>query len=71
VVPLPDGSFQTLQDVLLKRYAIEVPIIPFPTIHSRLLRVSAQLYNTSSQYQWLAQAMIELLHEESKPDMNK
>ena len=71
VVPLPDGSFQTLQDVLLKRYGIEVPIIPFPTIHSRLLRVSAQLYNTSSQYQWLAQAMIELLHEESKPDMNK
>ena len=71
VVPLPNGSSPALQDALLERYGIEVPIIPFPAAPNRLLRVSAQLYNASNQYEWLAQALIELLNEERQINVNK
>lgn len=71
VIPLPDGSGPALQDDLLERYGIEVPIIPFPAAPQRLVRVSAQLYNASIQFEWLAQALIELLNEEKQNDVNK
>ena len=64
VVPLPDGNPMGLQDALLERYQIEVPIVPFPNASSRLVRVSAQLYNQLEQYQYLGRALAELLHEE-------
>ncbi|MBD2078179.1 aminotransferase class V-fold PLP-dependent enzyme [Phormidium sp. FACHB-592] len=64
VVPLPDGKPMGLQDALLERYQIEVPLVPFPTTSSRLVRVSAQFYNHLEQYEYLAQAIAELLHEE-------
>ena len=50
-----------LQDQLLARHAIEVPVIPWPGFPKRLLRISAQLYNSSAQCQWLADALRELL----------
>ena len=65
VVPLPDGPFQPLQDALLNRYRIEVPIIPFPAAPQRLVRVSTQIYNQAEQYQSLAQALLTLLGEET------
>jgi isopenicillin-N epimerase len=71
VVPLPKGPFLALQDALLKRYSIEVPVISFPQAPDRLLRISAQLYNASSQYEWLAQALIALLNEETRLSVNK
>jgi isopenicillin-N epimerase len=71
VVPLPKGSSSALQDALLERYRIEVPVIPFPQAPDRLLRISAQLYNASSQYEWLAQALITLLDEETRLSVNK
>lgn len=64
-VPLPDGA-QTaapplygdpLQDRLLFDHGIEVPIIPWPGPPKRLLRVSAQLYNTTGDYERLAHAL--------------
>jgi len=64
-VPLPDGM-QTaapplygdpLQDRLLFEHAIEVPIIPWPQPPQRVLRVSAQLYNTIEDYEKLARAL--------------
>ncbi|XHX77739.1 MAG: aminotransferase class V-fold PLP-dependent enzyme [Stenomitos frigidus ULC029] len=64
VVPLPDGNPMGLQDALLARYQIEVPIVPFPTASSRLVRVSAQLYNYLEQYEYLGRAIAELLQEE-------
>lgn len=64
VVPLPAGNPMGLQDALLERYQIEVPIVPFPTASSRLVRVSAQLYNHLEQYEYLARAIATLLHEE-------
>jgi isopenicillin-N epimerase len=69
-IPLPDGSPEPplsplytdpLQDVLLTRYGIEVPVIPWPAPPKRLLRISAQIYNTPTQYERLAAALRELL----------
>jgi isopenicillin-N epimerase len=50
-----------LQDELLERYSIEVPVIPWPQPPQRLLRISAQLYNSLPQYERLATALDELL----------
>ncbi|QZZ21297.1 aminotransferase class V-fold PLP-dependent enzyme [Leptothermofonsia sichuanensis E412] len=63
-IPLPDGNPQKLQDELLNRYQIEVPIIPYPHSTSRKLRISAQLYNYPEQYIYLSEALIKLLEEE-------
>jgi isopenicillin-N epimerase len=59
-VPLPDNApneqpkpphyLDPLQDLLLEKHAIEIPVIPWPAFPKRLLRVSAQLYNAPPQY---------------------
>jgi isopenicillin-N epimerase len=66
-LPLPDALDATpsksplyldpLQDKLLAEHGIEVPIIPWPAPPKRLLRVSAQLYNSLPQYERLADAL--------------
>ena len=56
-VPLPDGDADALQDELLFTHGIEVPLMPWPQPPKRLLRVSAQLYNTIDDYQRLAGAL--------------
>ncbi len=71
-VPLPDNLtaecpaaphfLDSLQDALLAGHGIEVPVIPWPSFPKQLLRVSAQLYNTHSQYQMLAEALKKPLH---------
>ncbi|HKO58512.1 MAG TPA: aminotransferase class V-fold PLP-dependent enzyme [Thermoanaerobaculia bacterium] len=53
-IPLPEGDAQSLQDELFFEHHIEVPLMPWPT---RLLRVSAQLYNTIEEYERLADAL--------------
>jgi isopenicillin-N epimerase len=69
-VPLPAGKEITkasvffidpLQDRLLFEHQIEVPIIPWPNSPQRLIRLSAQLYNSRSQYEALAAALPKLL----------
>ena len=71
-VPLPDGSpappasplyCDPLQDELLDRYRIEVPVIPWPHPPKRILRVSAQAYNRVEQYHQLADALKEILSQ--------
>ncbi len=66
-MPLPDGPpyvptlfGDPLQDALFERQ-IEVPIVPWPQQPKRVLRVSAQLYNTIDNYEMLAKALVELL----------
>ncbi|MEX0271797.1 aminotransferase class V-fold PLP-dependent enzyme [Leptolyngbyaceae cyanobacterium UHCC 1019] len=61
VVPLPDGDWQLLHDALLKKYQIEVPIIPWGHPMGRQVRISAQIYNYPAQYEYLAMALTELL----------
>lgn len=60
-IPLPDGSAMELHDELFDRYHIEVQVIPWPTPPHRLLRISAQIYNSLPQYQILANALREIL----------
>jgi isopenicillin-N epimerase len=56
-VPLPDArddESPSLQDALFDEAKIEVPIIPWPAHPHRLVRISAQLYNRSTEYAQLA-----------------
>ena len=69
VIPLPD-SFPTLapgqlippvQEKLFHQYAIEVPIVPWTGNPKQMVRISAQIYNTPDQYQYLATALQNLI----------
>ncbi len=68
-LPLPEGSpeppvsalyLDPLQEELLGRYRIEVPIVPWPAAPKRLVRISAQLYNHEEHYQRLAGALAQI-----------
>ena len=74
-LPLPPGSGEPpssplyadpLQDTLLERYSIEVPVIPWPAAPQRLVRISAQVYNTLDEYQRLADALREVFASASR-----
>ena len=56
-------EWPVLQDVLFERFNIEVPVIPWTAPLSQMVRVSAQLYNTRSQYEYLGRALMTLLSE--------
>ena len=66
-LPLPDATSTAppksplyadpLQDQLRDRWGIEVPIIPWPEPPHRLIRISAQLYNSLPNYARLAEAL--------------
>ncbi len=66
-VPVPDrrasergvwGVYpDPLQERLLDRWRVQVPINPFPAAPRRWVRVSAHLYNTMEQYEYLAKAL--------------
>src|SRR5262249_50471784 len=69
-VPLPDGRDapsprrprqDPLQNALFERYAIEVPVMGWPATPRRLIRISAQLYNSLADYERLAEALRTLL----------
>jgi isopenicillin-N epimerase len=49
-----------LQDRLREEFHIEVPVIPWPAPPQRVLRISAQLYNSLPQYERLAEALVHL-----------
>lgn len=65
-VLLPDGSDEPpktplysdpLQDTLLFKHHLEVPVAPFPASPRRVLRISAQKYNAREDYEVLARAL--------------
>jgi isopenicillin-N epimerase len=70
-IPLPDAAPDALprlplneyplQDILREQHQIEVPIITWPAPPKRLLRLSAQLYNSLPQFERLAKALVEVL----------
>jgi isopenicillin-N epimerase len=64
-LPLPDGTeepapplfIDPLQDRLLDEFRIEVPVMPWPRPPKRMIRISAQLYNSEPDYERLAEAL--------------
>jgi isopenicillin-N epimerase len=56
-LPLPEAEDCTLQAQLLTKFQIEVPVFPWPNSPQRLIRISANLYNSLSDYQQLAEAL--------------
>jgi isopenicillin-N epimerase len=63
-VPLPDAAsapgalgLDALQELLFREDAIEVPVMLWPAWPRRLLRISAQAYNSPAQYERLASAV--------------
>jgi isopenicillin-N epimerase len=47
-------SAENLQNQLFEQYNIEIPVIPFPHKQDKIIRMSAQLYNTLDEYIYLA-----------------
>lgn len=68
-IPLPPAKIKTLphlyiddiQNRLFFDFKIEVPIMFFPQPPYRLIRISAQIYNSLEQYQILASALKKIL----------
>ena len=75
-IPLPDSQldkpYQSLkyldywQASLIEKQNIEVPVITWPNHPKRVVRISAQLYNSLSQYKLLADALKGLCDEASR-----
>jgi isopenicillin-N epimerase len=71
-LPLPDmaaadvvrvsNGLDPLRGRLLREHGIEVPVFPWPAPPKRLLRVSAQLYNSLPQYERLVEVLKKVLH---------
>ena len=70
-VPIPDGSdtgssnpmgMDPVHDALFSEHRIEVPVMPWPAPPKRLLRISAQAYNSEAQYEVLAGALLRVLN---------
>lgn len=59
------GLIPILQEILWQEFQIEVPIIPWPDPDQLLIRVSAQIYNTRSEYEYLAQSIEKLINRYS------
>jgi isopenicillin-N epimerase len=63
--PIPENAPafgpNPLHDALFRDHRIEVPLLLDPAGKTRLVRVSAQLYNTRGDYERLAEALLALL----------
>jgi len=60
--PPPSALYNDPQQVLLfERFAVEVPLVPWPRPPKRLIRISAQIYNDLSDYVRLAAAVREMM----------
>ncbi len=67
VVPMPEvlesRNFMALHDELFDRFGIQVQVVPWQEKPKLLVRVSAQIYNTPEQYEYLGKALRTLVTE--------
>jgi len=70
VIPMPpvldNRSVLSLHDELLDKFGIEVQIVPWSEKPRLLLRISAQIYNTQEQYEYLGSAIASLYSSSSQ-----
>jgi isopenicillin-N epimerase len=60
-LPAPvDGERDPLHIALFERYGLELPVFTWAALACRILRISAQLYNSAADYERLADALIAL-----------
>ncbi|MDJ0800576.1 MAG: aminotransferase class V-fold PLP-dependent enzyme [Calothrix sp. MO_167.B12] len=61
VIPMPESwenrDFASVRDELLDNFDIEVPIIPWQEQPRLLMRISAQIYNSIEEYEYLAKSL--------------
>ncbi len=62
----PTRYHDALQDALVTRWRIQVPVWGVPGSERRFLRISAQLYNSPAQYDYLARALAHELAAEAR-----
>lgn len=66
VVGMPAGlenrNFIALHDELFDKFGIQVQVVPWQEKPKLLVRISAQIYNTIEQYEYLVKALLELLN---------
>ncbi|MFH1298084.1 MAG: hypothetical protein ABIJ04_12605 [Bacteroidota bacterium] len=61
---IPSTSYKgtdPLQEILFKEYGIEIPVWYWGDPLQRLLRISAQLYNSVEQYRYLGEKLVRVL----------
>lgn len=62
----PSRYHDALQDALLENHRIQVPVWAVAGENRRLIRISAQAYNSPGQYEYLARALAEELEAERR-----
>lgn len=62
----PSAYHDALQDALIRKHRIQVPVWGLAGKPERFVRISAQVYNTIEQYAYLARALKAELAEEAK-----
>ncbi|MEZ4908253.1 MAG: aminotransferase class V-fold PLP-dependent enzyme [Saprospiraceae bacterium] len=50
-----------IQETLFNKYKIEVPIVKYPGTNDLYIRISAQIYNSIEQYEYLAESLLKIL----------
>lgn len=64
VLSRPSRHHDAMQEALMQRHRIEVPLWSVPAPVRRTVRISAQVYNSIGQYEYLAGALAEELERE-------
>jgi len=54
---IPTRYHDPIQNRLIRDWGVQAPIVTFPAPPARSVRVSAQIYNTLAQYEYLAEAI--------------
>ncbi|MGJ5672736.1 MAG: aminotransferase class V-fold PLP-dependent enzyme [Nostochopsis sp.] len=65
IVPMPivleNRNFLSIRDELFDRFNIQVQVVPWEETPKLLVRISAQIYNTIEEYEYLGKAIAQLI----------